>query len=123
MDASGRFLACRRPPHKSLGDLWEFPGGKLEPGESPEAALVRELREELQITVEILGDMPDVFHAYPNFSVRLIPRLCRILQGEPQPTEHTALRWCQPGEARLLEWAPADLPILERLEGRFGTDP
>jgi 8-oxo-dGTP diphosphatase len=115
MDDAGRFLACLRPAGKHLGGLWEFPGGKVETGESPEAALVRELREELGIEVEAGAALDPVAWTYDRGEIRLLPFLCHIIRGIPHPLEHEALRWCAPCEFESLAWAPADLPVLEQL--------
>ena len=118
IDASGRVLAAKRPPHKSLGDLWEFPGGKIDPGESPEAALRRELREELALDVGPLDPMPPRIHRYPFGTIRLWPLRARA-NGAAHPAltlhEHTEIRWVGAADARQLDWAPADVPVLEEI--------
>lgn len=111
-DGGGRVLACRRPEGKHLGGLWEFPGGKVEPGESPETALVRELREELGIETEVAGALTPVVWDYGRGPIRLIPFFCRIASGEPQPHEHDALEWVDATTCDRLHWAAADGPIL-----------
>ena len=111
-DESGRLLACRRPLDKHLGGLWEFPGGKVEAGESPPAALVRELREELGVTVETHETLAPVVHEYDRGPIRLIPILCRIVEGDPHPHEHSELRWCDAAQLQTLDLAAADLPVL-----------
>ena len=115
LDASGRYLACRRPQNKHLGGLWEFPGGKVDPGEAPEAALARELKEELEIEVEVGERLAEVRWKYDTATIRLIPFFCRIRSGEPVPVEHTEIRWCAPHAFAELDWAPADLPVLDQL--------
>lgn len=115
LDLSGRMLACRRPRGKVLAGLWEFPGGKVDPGETPEEALVRELREELAIQVEVGEALSPVRWSYPWAEVRLMPFLCRVVDGIPQALEHEELRWCDAGESRRLDWVPADLPVLAEL--------
>ena len=116
-DAGGRYLACLRPPSKHLGGFWEFPGGKVEAGELPEDALVRELREELAVEVEVGRRLEDVVWNYDGGAIRLMPFLCRILSGELRAVEHEELRWCVPDDFHAIPWAPADLPILKEISG------
>lgn len=111
-DETGRVLACRRPAGGHLGGMWEFPGGKVEAGETPEAALVRELREELAVDVEVGEALVPVEWDYGRGPIRLIPFRCRIVRGELVLVEHTECRWCGPADAADLIWAPADLPVL-----------
>lgn len=111
-DERGHLLVCRRPAGKHLAGKWEFPGGKVEPGEQPAEALVRELREELEITVVPGDSLTPVVHDYGRGPIRLIPLLCRISAGVPHPHEHDEIRWCTPGELQQLDLAEADLPIL-----------
>jgi len=114
IERGGRVLAAQRPAGKTQAMLWEFPGGKLEPGESPEAALAREIREELQVEVRVGARLPDSVHNYGRFAITLIPFLAQVPAGaEPEPAEHAALHWCTRAELRALSWAPADLPIVE----------
>jgi 8-oxo-dGTP diphosphatase len=123
-DSEGRFLACLRPRGKHLAGFWEFPGGKLNPGESPQVALARELHEELSIHAEIGLALDPVIWSYDNTTIRLMPFLCKIISGEPQPLEHERLLWCAPGEFLSLSWADADIPILRQLSSRgFVTRP
>jgi 8-oxo-dGTP diphosphatase len=114
-DASGRLFACRRPLNKALGGLWEFPGGKVEPGETPEAAVVRELREELEVEAAVESALTPVRHVYPTFEVELIPFRCRIQSGTPKLLEHIDSGWFEPEAAATLPWAPADIPTLREL--------
>jgi 8-oxo-dGTP diphosphatase len=111
--ADGRLLACQRPDGKSLAGKWEFPGGKIEPGESPGDALLRELKEELGITVEITGALTSVPWDYGTFAIELHPFTCRLTGGEPQALEHREIRWCGRDELQSLDWAAADVPILQ----------
>ena len=111
----GCFLACLRPQGKHLGGQWEFPGGKVETGESPEAALVRELREELGVEVAVRDSLESVCWTYDRGAIRLRPYLCVITGGNLHPHEHERICWCAPGDFATLEWAAADLPILDQL--------
>lgn len=118
LDAGGTFLATQRPPGKSLGGLWEFPGGKVEQDESPESALRREIQEELHLAVDSLQPLTPVIHHYEFATIRLIPFLALC---ETRPTfklvEHSAACWVDANTANSLQWAPADLPILNELQG------
>jgi 8-oxo-dGTP diphosphatase len=114
IERDGHVLMAQRPAHKHLGGKWEFPGGKIEPGETPEAALHRELHEELGCTVEILRPLAPHTHAYAAVTVQLIPYVTRLLpsSGTPQTHEHAALRWVPAGELMSLDLPDADLPII-----------
>lgn len=111
----GLFLAALRPEGKSLGGKWEFPGGKVEPGETPSDALRRELREELEIDVRIEKPLSVVRHDYAEFTIELHPFIVRIVEGIPVAREHAALKWIRLKDAGTLDWAAADLPVLEEL--------
>jgi 8-oxo-dGTP diphosphatase len=113
--SDGRYLACRRPEGKHLGGMWEFPGGKVEEGEEPSAALVRELREELGVEVTVEGALTAFPWSYDWGTIHLKPFLCRIVAGEPQAIEHQELRWCERECFGELEWAPADIPVFAEL--------
>jgi 8-oxo-dGTP diphosphatase len=115
-DGNGNILVCRRPAGKHLGGMWEFPGGKIDSGETPSAALIRELTEELGIEVAVGHPLPEVIWPYESVTIRLIPYRCQIVSGEPRPLEHDEIRWCPHGELATLKWAPADVPILAGLE-------
>ena len=110
-----RFLACQRPAHKDRGLLWEFVGGKVEPGETKAQALVRECREELGITVSVGGVFMEVTHTYPDLTIRLTLFHAVIAEGVPRPLEHKALKWVTVREMDALPFCPADAVILERL--------
>lgn len=111
-----RFMACQRPAHKARGLLWEFVGGKVEPGETGEEALVRECREELAITVQVKNVFMDVIHEYPDLTVHLTLYNAVIAQGEPRLLEHNALRWITVEEIDTMPFCPADETILEKLK-------
>ncbi len=114
-NSQGEFLACLRPAGKHLGGLWEFPGGKIDPGESPATALARELEEELAVTVEVGRALTPVTWDYGEITIRLQPFLCRIIGGELQALEHERLHWCAPADFPQLAWAAADIPILREI--------
>ena len=112
---NGLILATQRSARMSLPLKWEFPGGKLEPGESPSACLVRELHEELAIRVRVGQGLEPVTHSYPSFKVTLHPFLCDQLQGHMILHEHSDACWLAPHELTSLDWAEADWPIIFRL--------
>ena len=97
----------------SLPLKWEFPGGKIDPGESPEDCLHRELHEELGITVAIHKVLPSTTHHYPTFTITLYPMVCAMESGEIVLREHEAVMWLAPEKLHSLDWAEADLPIIE----------
>ena len=113
VDADGRVLVCQRPPGKQLAGLWEFPGGKVEPGETPEACLIRELDEELGIRIVKACLAPFVFasHEYEGFHLLMPLFLCRRWEGFVQAREHSALKWVKPADLAGLEMPPADAPL------------
>lgn len=113
-----RFMICQRPAHKARGLLWEFVGGKTEEGEDSEEALIRECREELDITVEVDDVFMDVVHQYPDLLVNLILYNCKIASGTPKLLEHNDLRWITVDEIDQYEFCPADVEILEELKRR-----
>ena len=119
-DGEGRVLLQQRAPGRAMAGLWEFPGGKVEAGERPEAALVRELREELGIEVEAARLAPIAFASAdaPDGSGRhmlLLLYLCREWRGEPRPLDAAALKWLRAEEMRGADMPPADIPLVERL--------
>ena len=117
IDPDGRVLIAQRPPQKAMAGLWEFPGGKIEPGESPESALIRELAEELGITVKDACLAPFTFasHAYADFHLLMPLYVCRRWDGEPMAREHSALKWVRPRELTQYAMPPADLPLIPML--------
>ena len=110
-----RFLACQRPAHKARGLLWEFVGGKVEAGETPQEALVRECREELGITLAVGEPFTEVTHEYPDLTVHLTLFSAVIAEGEPRKLEHNDIRWITVAEAGEYPFCPADQVFLQRL--------
>ena len=110
-----RFMACQRPENKARGLLWEFVGGKVEPGETKPEALIRECREELDITVAVGDEFMEVVHEYPDLTVRLSLYHCTIAAGVPKLLEHNDLRWITVDEIPDFAFCPADVEILERI--------
>lgn len=105
-------MICQRPAHKARGLLWEFVGGKTEPGETLEQALIRECREELNITVSVGDVFTRVIHEYPDILIRLTLFHCTIAEGEPKLLEHNDLKWIFPDEIPRYDFCPADKDIL-----------
>ena len=114
--ARERFLACQRPAHKARGLQWEFVGGKVEPGETPEEALVRECAEELGITLKVYEPVMSVVHEYPDLTVHLTLLNSVIVEGEPQKLEHNDIRWMTLKETESYPFCPADQVFLEHLK-------
>jgi len=117
VDADKRVLLSQRPEGKALAGLWEFPGGKLDPGERPEAALIRELKEELGITVKepCLAPLTFASHAYPEFHLLMPLYICRRWEGTPQGMEGQNLAWVRVNEMRTYPMPPADEPLIPML--------
>ena len=120
IDPAGRVLITQRPAHKAFGGSWEFPGGKVESGEAPELALVRELKEELDLTVEPDALDPFAFasHAYPDFHLLMPLYVIARWKGEPTPNDAQALAWVRACELRDYAMPPADAVLVERLIAR-----
>ena len=116
-----RFLACQRPAHKARGLLWEFVGGKVEPGETKEEALVRECREELAITLDVGNAFMDVVHEYPDLTVHLTLFHAKIQEGIPQKLEHNDIRWITVDKIDHFEFCPADEEILAKIREKYKT--
>ena len=114
IDPDGRVLLAQRPEGKSLAGLWEFPGGKVEPGESPETALIRELKEELGIDTfaSCLAPLTFASHAYPDFHLLMPLFACRKWQGIASGIEGQKLAWVRPNDLRNYPMPPADLPLI-----------
>lgn len=108
-------MICRRPAHKARGLLWEFVGGKVEPGETKEQALVRECREELAVTVAVQDEFMSLVHEYPDITIHLTVFNASIAEGVPQLLEHNDIRWIPPKEIKNYDFCPADNKILEKI--------
>ena len=114
-----RFMICQRPAHKARGLLWEFVGGKTEPGETMEAALIRECREELDITVSVGDIFTQVVHEYPDILIRLTLFHCTIAEGTPKLLEHHDLKWIHPSQIPQFDFCPADKDILALIQKTY----
>ena len=114
IERDGRVLLARRPAHKHLALKWEFPGGKVDPGETAEAALIREIKEELGCGLSVVRALPRFRHAYERTTIEMIPFVCRLADGspEPAPAEHVALAWVPPPQLGDYDLAAADRPVL-----------
>lgn len=111
-----KFMICRRPAHKSNALLWEFVGGKVEKSETKEQALVRECREELDVTVEVGSTFTEIVHKYPDITIHLTLFNAKIMQGTPKLLEHCDLRWITREEIDMYTFCPADNEILEKIK-------
>lgn len=109
----GKVLCAQRAPGSTLAGMWEFPGGKVEPTESPEEALRREIAEELGCAIEVDAKVTTTAHAYSFGVVELTTYYCQLSGGVPRPAEHAVLAWLAPRELERLEWAPADIPAVQ----------
>ena len=112
----GRFLSCQRSMEKARGGLWEFVGGKVEPGETKRQALIRECREELGITVSVGEVFLELTHSYPDLTIHLTVFHASIAEGTPRLLEHQAMCWVTAKEAETMSFCPADQEIIERLK-------
>lgn len=121
-----KYMATQRDLNRHMGGMWEFPGGKIESGENEKEALIREIKEELDCTIGVLGLIEDYTHSYPDITVRLITYLCSIEEGVPTLTEHENLKWVNREEMKCLQWAEADIPTVNKLlslaAGTFCSD-
>lgn len=112
---NNKFMICQRPEHKARALLWEFVGGKVEPGETKEQALIRECQEELAITLSVGDVFMDVVHEYPDITVHLTLFDATIAEGTPQKLEHNDIKWIMPREIPNYDFCPADKEILKRI--------
>jgi len=115
-----RFMACQRPAHKARALLWEFVGGKVEPGETGEQALIRECREELDVTLTVGDVFMDVVHEYPDLTVHLTLYNAVIAEGTPRMIEHNDIQWITPSRIPEYDFCPADVEILARIIAEKG---
>ena len=116
-----KFMICQRPAYKARGLLWEFVGGKVEPGETKEQALIRECQEELAVTLSVGDVFMDVTHEYPDLTVHLTLFNATISEGVPVMLEHNDIRWITPSEIQNYEFCPADEEILAKIIERYGN--
>jgi 8-oxo-dGTP diphosphatase len=121
IEVGGKVLSTQRSESMSLPLKWEFPGGKINDGESPEECLRRELHEELGIEVSVGQALSSTTHCYPSFSVTLYPFLCGIISGEITLHEHRAMVWLPPDELHTLDWADADWPVIKDYQRQFDS--
>lgn len=112
IEKGGKFLAARKAAGQSNEGLWEFPGGKIKKGESPELAIVREIKEEIDIKIKIQKCLSPVVHHYREKSIQLIPFICTFNEGTPKALEHEQIMFVNGNEAQNLQWVPADIPVL-----------
>jgi len=119
IERDGLVLAARRGASKSLPLKWEFPGGKIDPGESAEECVKRELLEEMGVLIDVKAALPLCTHHYSHFSVTLHPVICVIVSGEIALYEHTAIRWLPPEELYDLDWAEADFAVIDSYFARL----
>ena len=114
-----KFMICQRPANKARALLWEFVGGKVEPGETKQQALIRECQEELAVTLSVGDVFMDVVHEYPDITVHLTLFNATIAEGIPLKIEHNDIRWITPDEIPLYDFCPADEEILERIRRKI----
>ena len=114
-----QILCAKRGASGSLPGLWEFPGGKIEAGESPQSALVREIQEELRVSILVKEEILRTRYEYPFATVGLTTFFCQLLEGEPKKSEHSELLWLNPEDLLTIEWAPADIPAVLQIQESF----
>lgn len=113
---NGKILICQRPAKKNCGLLWEFPGGKIEAGETGEKCIVRECQEELGVTLRVEREFTDITYEYPDRTVHLHFYLCEIISGKPENKEHNAFAWITPEDVDQYEFCPADQKMISLSE-------
>ncbi|GAB6928883.1 (deoxy)nucleoside triphosphate pyrophosphohydrolase [Paenibacillus sp. JCM 10914] len=113
---NGKILCAQRGATKTLAYTWEFPGGKIEEGETPQTALKREIDEEMNCVIEIGDAIETTIHEYDFGIVHLSTFYCHLLSGKPELTEHVAISWLSPDELTSLDWAPADIPAVHKIQ-------
>ena len=118
---NGEILCALRGPEMALPNYWEFPGGKIEAGETKEGALKREIQEELGCTIEVLEPVEDTTYEYDKFIVRLETFMAKVISGTPVISEHAEIKWVTRDELPSLNWAPADIPAIEKLTNIITT--
>ncbi|MBF2056011.1 MAG: 8-oxo-dGTP diphosphatase MutT [Cyanobacterium sp. T60_A2020_053] len=116
IDDSHNILIDQRPPHDSMGGYWEFPGGKIEEGETPEDCVIREIKEELGVDIVIDSHLMDINHNYPEFTLTLMVFKCHIIAGNPQPLESVEVRWVTPSELTNFQFPEANQAIIDLLQ-------
>jgi 8-oxo-dGTP diphosphatase len=116
---NGKFMICQRPAHKARALLWEFVGGKVEPGETKQQALIRECQEELAITLSVGDIFMDVLHKYPDITVHLTLFNATIAEGAPQKLEHNDIKWIKPRDILNYDFCPADEEILKTIKNYY----
>lgn len=114
-----KILCAQRGTEKALPELWEFPGGKIEENETPQEALRREIKEEMHCEIEIGDQVEHTVYEYDFGIVHLTTFYCKLLEGTPVLTEHIAIDWLKPSELKQVEWAPADIPAIEKIARTF----
>lgn len=119
--SDGKILSAQRSESMSLPGMWEFPGGKIEPGETPRAALVREMQEELLCTVDIGDQVASTRYEYDFGFVTLTTFYATLVEGEPKLTEHSEIRWIDAVDLDSVEWAPADIPAVETIMAAYAA--
>lgn len=117
----GKVLCAQRGPDGSLGGKWEFPGGKIEPNESPRQALEREIDEELMCQIRVDEEVTTTTYEYDFATIILTTFFCKLLGGKPQLTEHSAVKWLPPEKLHELVWAPADIPAVELVQEQLAA--